>query len=140
MALLVFALLLVGVGMEFLRERPAATSSPPDTAARPAAVLREAITTPILRRPGVPVPLQPNGSFALRGRVDTLVSDDASPNSGIWSVESQTAATTVQRVFPRRAAPLRLWTPAGRPDAVVIAHWTRATGPSVFLIRPTRDV
>ncbi|MDQ3611283.1 MAG: hypothetical protein M4D85_06690 [Actinomycetota bacterium] len=114
-ALCLFGLLLIGTALEFSRER----QSVADVGERAGPMLGE--------------------SLDLGGRVDNLVSDGVSPTSGIWSVESSEAATTVGPRFPRRGPAVRLNTPGGSPDAVDIATCPKQTGVCAFLIRASRD-
>lgn len=114
-ALCLFALLVTGAILEFTRERQAA-----DTAQG--------------RDPGVAVPLRPTQSLDLGESLANVVSDDASPTSGLWSIDPGPAATTVRALAPRAGPAVRLQTD-GAPDAYDVARWRADAGVCAFLIR-----
>ncbi len=117
-ALCLFGLVLIGTALEFSRERLSVAALPDRD---------------------VPMLLQESQSLDLGGRVDKLASDGASPTSGIWSVDSSEAATTVRSQFPGQGPTVRLTTTGGPPDAIDVATWTQQTGVCAFLVRASGD-
>lgn len=136
-AVCLFGLLVTGAVLEFTRERKPAGDAI-NAVTTPAVAVNQAFAAPVLRDPGVPVPLQRIQSLNLGTAVTNVVSDGLSPTSGLWNVDTSTDGTTMRALFPRPGQPVTLPT-AGAPDAVDAARWTRETGVCAFLIRESRD-
>ena len=136
-----FVLLLAGAAVEFSRERRAspAVAAPAGGTSPVTRALRD-LDAPVIRQPGVTVPLRARTSVALgvRGAALGRVLSDDRPDSGVWSARSTASATTLRRLAPDRGRPLRLPT-AQRPDAVDVAQLGPRAGLAAALVDGEAD-
>jgi hypothetical protein len=138
---LLLCLLIAIAGMEFGRDRRAATAAEAGPDRAPAFQIASVLSKPVIEDVGLPLPVASAGSLRAPERgsaLRTLVSDDDEPTSGMWSVSTNPGRTSVRRLLPTAGARTDIVT-AGEPEAVDVARWRRDGPVAAFLLDERRD-